>query len=206
MDSLKEELGARVSKEVKSEVPIVTVKSLSKMLTCPDHGNEMVPGEPGVLKCPIDGCSREARKKTNGAAFKRAGVTVPPPNAAVKDAAELTVESATAASDTVLPNVIALTPPASEEKVWPTLAGKKDQGFNGQGALREYEPNNNTVQFCIGTGGRMFLVQETSGGCVYIDVTTAGPDYQMKRTMNGLGQAGLIECELRLCPSPILGG
>lgn len=66
--NMKGELGWWPGREEEKELPVTASMGKGEVhkrqLSCPEHGDILVPGSPGVLKCPIEGCHRVARKKT----------------------------------------------------------------------------------------------------------------------------------------------
>lgn len=191
------------------ENPVMASKKKPQVPRCPEHGSVMEPREAGVLGCPILDCAVELRKKPHtGEAFKRKGDTVPlsesDPDYIAKAAAE--ANAVTQANvDRILGvdgDVVVSAAPIPVGILNPgDVAGKRMQGFNGQGVSQVYQVNDNFPELVVRDsvdGTRTFIRQQVDGGYVYIDLSTVNPIFSVKRSFGGL-----TECELVINPRPV---
>lgn len=152
-----------------------------KIPTCPDHGNPMEPTpEPGVLKCPVLDCTKGARKKNQGAAFKK------PEPPAVEDIESTNDDkamepfpAARQAAGEVMKNLVASTTDAFGQIKFPNGAS-----LNFPNTTINLAKNDNPVRLFINNEGRMFLMQNDQvGNLVCIDITSARPQYTRRTSM-----------------------
>jgi hypothetical protein len=181
-----------IDKEEAAQLLVQAVADLKaepkpKMLTCPEHGNVMEPAEEGALRCPIQGCSRVARKKTKVMLGNKP--------------AEDVVNEINANLGENLLNPDLLPPLRSRTTMEALPPGKSGQGFNGQGARQEYLANEKIPEL-VRDGHRLFLRQQTDSGYVYIDLSVIDPAYTLD-VRNGQDDIELLIHPLVIHPRPV---
>lgn len=174
--------------EKETEVKVKDKRSgTGRPLNCPEHGNFMVPVEPGVLRCPVPTCTKIARKKGYGASFKK------PEPAVVEDikAMKAKMEQPPTVQQTageVIQNIIQGTTDAFGQLKFPPGVN-----LHFPNTSINLTKNDNPVKLFIDDTSGMFLMQnDQAGNLVCIDITSAHPNVK-QHVQNIEGRAGLRE-------------
>lgn len=165
------------SAEKKPEAKVTDKRTATgRPITCPDHGNPMEPDEPGVLKCPIHGCNKVARKKNYGAALKKLD---PEP------APQSSIPAGRTMSEVVKEVVL------SEAQAKPEAsAGFPAEVPGPQLPMHYFIKSDAPVRIFIAPDCRMYLYQIREGGsATAIDITSTKPNFT--RHVSRLGPAEL---------------
>lgn len=166
------------SAEKKPEVKVTDKRTATgRPITCPDHGNPMEPDEPGVLKCPIHGCNKVARKKNYGAAFKKTDL---------EPVAQSPIPAGRTTSE-VIEEVI------SRAYTNPEVPFDFPDGVTLERSLINLTRNNNPVRL-YHHKDRMFLLQNDSvGNLIAIDISSAYPKFESKHSVkDGLRETTVV--------------
>lgn len=185
IEKFNEDLLKAAAKREKPEVKVTDKRAATgRPITCPDHGNPMEPDEPGVLKCPINGCNKVARKKNYGAALKK-----PDP----EPAPQSSIPAGRTMSEVVKEVVL------SEAQAKPEAsAGFPTEVPGPQLPMHYFIKSDAPVRLFIAPDGRMYLYQIREGYlATAIDITSANPNFIRHVSRIGPAEITLILKNIR---------